>query len=219
MYDQNSANHITDSGTEDPFISPEFHRRNRSLSSTSHISVTSSTADCCSNASTLRRQRPVWHWRPRGSRLTISRIKAVPIRWLFVVLCLIVTFIVWHLPPPPTRDFAFHLDEQVSTSAFQILRPRASAESHSTDPEKWLRDNSEEALSRNKRWWTRSSPKPRAAIITLVRNEELEGIMQSMRQLEHHWNRKYQYPWIFFNEKPFSEEFKVIHPSGAFDVC
>lgn len=53
------------------------------------------------------------------------------------------------------------------------------------------------------------SSRPRAAIISLVRNEELEGIMQSMRQLEYRWNRKYAYPWIFFNERPFSEEFKV----------
>lgn len=33
--------------------------------------------------------------------------------------------------------------------------------------------------------------------------------MQSMRQLEHQWNRKYQYPWVFFNDEPFSAEFKV----------
>jgi len=34
-------------------------------------------------------------------------------------------------------------------------------------------------------------------------------LMQSMRQLEFHWNRKYQYPWVFFNDEPFSDEFKV----------
>jgi len=33
--------------------------------------------------------------------------------------------------------------------------------------------------------------------------------MQSMRQLEYQWNRKYQYPWVFFNDEPFSDEFKV----------
>ena len=51
--------------------------------------------------------------------------------------------------------------------------------------------------------------RPRAALISLVRNQELDGILQSMRQLEYHWNRRYNYPWIFFNEQPFSEEFKV----------
>lgn len=51
--------------------------------------------------------------------------------------------------------------------------------------------------------------RPKAAIISLVRNEELEGILQSMRQLEYHWNKRYRYPWMFFSEKDFSEEFKV----------
>uniref|UniRef100_A0A093VYW8 Putative mannosyltransferase KTR4 n=1 Tax=Talaromyces marneffei PM1 TaxID=1077442 RepID=A0A093VYW8_TALMA len=48
-----------------------------------------------------------------------------------------------------------------------------------------------------------------SAIISLVRNEELDGIVSSMRQLEASWNSKYNYPWIFFNNVPFSEEFKA----------
>ena len=51
--------------------------------------------------------------------------------------------------------------------------------------------------------------RPRAAIISLVRNEELDGIVQSMVQLEYRWNNKYQYPWIFFNDIGFSDHFKV----------
>ncbi|KIW31654.1 uncharacterized protein PV07_03266 [Cladophialophora immunda] len=66
---------------------------------------------------------------------------------------------------------------------------------------RWLKDNSYPNDLRTK--------SPKAALISLVRNEELDGILQSMRQLEFHWNRRYQYPWIFFNEKPFSEEFKA----------
>jgi len=30
-----------------------------------------------------------------------------------------------------------------------------------------------------------------------------------MRQLEFQWNRKYNYPWVFFNDEPFSDEFKA----------
>ncbi|KAH9208437.1 putative alpha-1,2 mannosyltransferase KTR1 [Leptodontidium sp. 2 PMI_412] len=30
-----------------------------------------------------------------------------------------------------------------------------------------------------------------------------------MQQLEYRWNGKYQYPWIFFNDEPFTEEFKA----------
>jgi mannosyltransferase len=47
-----------------------------------------------------------------------------------------------------------------------------------------------------------------ATILSLVRNEELEGMLQSMRDLERTWNHKFNYPWAFFNDKPFTEEFK-----------
>ena len=53
------------------------------------------------------------------------------------------------------------------------------------------------------------SSRPNAAIISLVRNEELDGIVQSMSQLEMRWNWKYRYPWVFLSESEFSEEFKV----------
>lgn len=29
-----------------------------------------------------------------------------------------------------------------------------------------------------------------------------------MQDLERTWNHKFNYPWIFFNDKPFTEEFK-----------
>ncbi|ETI21827.1 hypothetical protein G647_05896 [Cladophialophora carrionii CBS 160.54] len=69
------------------------------------------------------------------------------------------------------------------------------------NPVEWLRENSFPNDVKANR--------PKAALISLVRNEELDGILQSMRQLEFHWNQQYNYPWIFFNEKPFSEEFKA----------
>jgi len=42
----------------------------------------------------------------------------------------------------------------------------------------------------------------------LVRNEELDGMIISMRDLEKTWNSKFNYPWTFFNDVPFSDEFK-----------
>jgi hypothetical protein len=52
-----------------------------------------------------------------------------------------------------------------------------------------------------------------AAIIALVRNGELDQMVQSMRELEETFNRKFKYPWIFFNDVPFSERFKRITSS------
>ncbi|KIW37001.1 uncharacterized protein PV06_10899 [Exophiala oligosperma] len=47
-----------------------------------------------------------------------------------------------------------------------------------------------------------------STFIALVRNEELDGIVYSMRQIEQNFNSKFQYPWIFFNNNPFTDEFK-----------
>lgn len=52
-------------------------------------------------------------------------------------------------------------------------------------------------------------PKPRAnaVIVMLARNSELNDVASSMRQLEDRFNSKYNYPWVFLNDEPFSEEF------------
>ncbi|TAQ86424.1 hypothetical protein B7494_g5251 [Chlorociboria aeruginascens] len=47
-----------------------------------------------------------------------------------------------------------------------------------------------------------------ATLLALVRNDELEGMVSAMKDLERTWNSKFNYPWTFFNEVPFSEEFK-----------
>lgn len=53
-----------------------------------------------------------------------------------------------------------------------------------------------------------TSARINATILSLVRNEELEDMLQSMRDLERTWNHKFNYPWTFFNDKPFTAEFK-----------
>ncbi|KAL8870093.1 MAG: hypothetical protein Q9174_003781 [Haloplaca sp. 1 TL-2023] len=54
-----------------------------------------------------------------------------------------------------------------------------------------------------------NSARINATILTLVRNSEIDGIIQSMRDLERTWNSKFNYPWTFFNDVPFTEEFKT----------
>jgi alpha 1,2-mannosyltransferase len=50
--------------------------------------------------------------------------------------------------------------------------------------------------------------KVKAAFVVLVRNKELEGWLNSMRELEDRFNRNYNYPYVFLNEQNFTEEFK-----------
>ncbi|CBY01684.1 hypothetical protein IAQ61_003491 [Plenodomus lingam] len=53
-----------------------------------------------------------------------------------------------------------------------------------------------------------NSARINATILSLVRNEELKDLLQSMHDLERTWNHKFNYPWTFFNDKPFTKEFK-----------
>jgi hypothetical protein len=61
------------------------------------------------------------------------------------------------------------------------------------DPIQWLRENSNDrhAIPENTPPRLSAYGRPRAAIISLVRNSELPGMMQSIRQLENRWNHKY----------------------------
>lgn len=54
-----------------------------------------------------------------------------------------------------------------------------------------------------------NSPRINATLLSLVRNNELFGMVQAMQDLERTWNHKFNYPWTFFNDVPFSEEFKA----------
>ena len=47
-----------------------------------------------------------------------------------------------------------------------------------------------------------------AVMLMLARNNELEGAVNSVRQLEDKFNKRYHYPWVFLNDEPFTDEFK-----------
>lgn len=53
-------------------------------------------------------------------------------------------------------------------------------------------------------------PRIKGAFVVLARNSELYALRSSMRYMEDRFNHKYNYPWIFLNEQPFSEEFKNL---------
>lgn len=136
-------------------------------------------------------------------------------RWLAITVCMILTALVMqsicNTLISSSRTQQLHHD---SLSKIRVLSPAKDPTSkghNKYDPEKWLRDHSDMTHFETGNEWFNDRPK--AAIISLVRNDELEGILQSMRQLERHWNRRYQYPWLFFSEKEFSEEFKARCPT------
>ncbi|KAF8654210.1 hypothetical protein AX16_003736 [Volvariella volvacea WC 439] len=57
-----------------------------------------------------------------------------------------------------------------------------------------------------------SPPPPRRANATFVflcRNSEVNDVASSVQQIEDRFNKRYHYPWVFLNDEPFTEEFKM----------
>ena len=54
-----------------------------------------------------------------------------------------------------------------------------------------------------------NSDRINATLLALVRNNELKDMLMSVRDLERTFNRKFNYPWLFLNDEPFTEEFKA----------
>ena len=212
---------------KDPFVekSPrllvtpcQFPISNFSLPSGSSSSASSSGSSLSSSSTFWVSPRASAHWSP--SRYLPSSVRNnISKRQAALVLCLSLALLVWFVPPPRSwHRHIVHITIPQASNPYQVLRPDSPATKKAAlDPLRWLEHNSGNkfAVSTGFRGRRTVSPfppistKPRAALISLVRNSELPGLMQSMRQLEYQWNRKYQYPWVFFNDEPFNDEFKV----------
>jgi hypothetical protein len=51
--------------------------------------------------------------------------------------------------------------------------------------------------------------KANATMVMLARNTDLDNAVQSVRRIQDRFNHKFKYPWVFLNEEPFSDEFKL----------
>ena len=57
--------------------------------------------------------------------------------------------------------------------------------------------------------------KSNAVFVMLCRNEEVDGAVKSIREIEDRFNHKYNYPWVFLNEVEFTPEFKQCAGTAA----
>lgn len=52
-----------------------------------------------------------------------------------------------------------------------------------------------------------NTTRAKAAFVVLTRNSELDGVRRAMWQLEARFNSKFNYPYVFLNDEPFTDEF------------
>ena len=215
------------SNTPDPFVD----KSPKPLATPSQIPIPTFTlpsgeSSTCSSTTSISSASSFWRSPapPRWSvRYTPASVRNnVSKRQVVVVVCLLLALLVWSLPQPRTwnRQVVHIAVQQPGSNPYHVLRPASQTtvvKRHAPNPVKWLEHNSNNRHADNHNMGLlksvpslgHHSAKPKAALISLVRNLELPGLMQSMRQLEYQWNRKYNYPWIFFNDEPFTEEFRV----------
>lgn len=64
--------------------------------------------------------------------------------------------------------------------------------------------------------------KPKACFVSLVRNSEIWELTKSIASVQDKFNGKFDYPWVFLNDEPFTEEFKkhilAIVPNSKFGL-
>lgn len=53
-----------------------------------------------------------------------------------------------------------------------------------------------------------TQPRANGVFVVLARNKELEGVIQSIKSIERHFNRWYHYPYVFLNDADFNSTFK-----------
>ncbi|KAF1982889.1 glycosyltransferase family 15 protein [Aulographum hederae CBS 113979] len=146
---------------------------------------------------------------------------------LLSILFAIALWLVLSSPWPPLRPSDARSSRLRSAAEYHnaanFTLSTSAAPSH-PDPQHWLARNSHDKYRVDQPSFTLKGMvnrvgRPKAAIISLVRDEELEGMLQSIRQLEAKWNGKYRYPWIFFSESGFGDEFKRRTQEATTSTC
>jgi len=53
-------------------------------------------------------------------------------------------------------------------------------------------------------------PRANAVFVVLARNKELDGVIESLKSMERHFNRWFNYPYVFLNDGDFNQTFKDV---------
>lgn len=60
---------------------------------------------------------------------------------------------------------------------------------------------------------------PRAALVTLANEDDLEPLLSSIYQLEDAFNRRFHYDWVFFSTEPLSDKFRQMTSNATSSTC
>ncbi|KII84909.1 glycosyltransferase family 15 protein [Plicaturopsis crispa FD-325 SS-3] len=114
-----------------------------------------------------------------------------PARYLLLVLGIVVSL---------HYLLSFTHEEYGRATSFSNIASQFRGQGHASIPE----DYYSAAPTSN----ATNTERANATFVFLARNSDLSGVIQSMRDAEDRFNHKHNYPWVFLNEEPFTDEFK-----------
>ncbi|KJX98061.1 alpha-1,2 mannosyltransferase like protein [Zymoseptoria brevis] len=132
-----------------------------------------------------------------------------PVRFLALVTMALFVVLLYHIMQNPQVTRAPLGSEKVNS---MVRDPNLDPTLEPPEPLHRVKGNNYAADNKN-------SDRINATLLTLVRNSEMEQIVGSMKELEATWNHKFNYPWTFFNDVPFTEEFKRVTQEATNAEC
>ncbi|KXT13371.1 hypothetical protein AC579_2948 [Pseudocercospora musae] len=145
-----------------------------------------------------RRSAEAYAVEARDHRTSSTMAMPRPIRLMALATLALFVFLLYQIVKSPTVITAPGGREKMSE---MVRDPNLDPTDEPPEPLNRVKGNNYDPDNPN-------SDRINATLLSLVRNEELEQIVGSMQELERTWNHKFNYPWTFFNDVPFTEEFK-----------
>lgn len=120
---------------------------------------------------------------------------------LITLLCLVGYFIFPRKPSAATYSDSWYEEDGLvdMTSSQKELAAIAAA---AVEAKQAIQEPTRKVMNTN------GPGRVKGAFVILARNSDLNGVRHSMRQVEDRFNRNFNYPYVFLNEKDFTDEFK-----------
>lgn len=109
--------------------------------------------------------------------------------------------------PPPNPQTVAAVDRNVGSTQkpIPVDRDRQDGESSKPPASPSPKDAPSSMLD-----GTDAGPRANATFVSLARNADVWDIARSIRQVEDRFNRRFNYDWVFLNDKPFDDNFRNI---------
>ena len=106
---------------------------------------------------------------------------------------------------------SFTHKEYGRATSFSNIKSKFTSNPHEYVPEKYYIPQD---FNATKPLYTRRA---NATMVMLARNGDMDSAVQSVRRIQDRFNGKFKYPWVFLNEEPFTDEFKLyVFPRRPF---